>query len=525
MKPNPAAGRHGTAALAALALAWLAATAWVRPLMLPDEGRYVGVAWEMLRSGDWLTPTLNGLPFFHKPPLFYWITAASMAVFGRGEWAARAAPLLGAWLGAMSLYVFMRRWCAGPAARMALLVLLVQPLFFVGAQFANLDMLVAGCITATIVLLAHAALCQHAGRSNRRALAAAYAMAALGVLAKGLIGLVLPALVVLAWLVTMRWWRVLGALLWWPGLLIFMILTAPWFVAMQRQFPDFLNYFFVVQHFQRFAKGGFNNVQPAWFYPAVLLLAAVPWLPWLATRLRPARPPGEPTLGRPVQALMMLWAALVVLFFSLPQSKLVGYVLPALPPLAALLAGLFVAPGLATPRGRRLWWAGACTCGTLSLAAVAGLALYPLPSSRGEAAALRAGAPQDPVYLLQRYGYDLPFYAHLAGPVKVVDDWSAPDVLQHDNWRKELAEAGRFAPARAAAVLLTPAQLPAALCRAPVNWLVGPAAAPANDTLLAHARLVTSRRGTGLWLIDTTRPDLAGALGCAERPNGGPADR
>ena len=94
--PSPPPWRS-PGALLALTLCWLGFTAGLRPLLLPDEGRYVGVAWEMLRSGDWLTPTLNGLPFFHKPPLFYWITAASMSVFGLHEWAARLAPVLGAW--------------------------------------------------------------------------------------------------------------------------------------------------------------------------------------------------------------------------------------------------------------------------------------------------------------------------------------------------------------------------------------------------------------------------------------------
>ena len=139
-------------AVAVLTLAWLTATAWARPLMLPDEGRYVGVAWEMLQSGNWLTPTLNGLPYFHKPPLFYWITAASMSVLGANEWAARTAPLLGAWVGAMAMFLFVRRWVGQTMAGATTLVLLVQPLFFLGGQFANLDMLVAGCITATVLL-------------------------------------------------------------------------------------------------------------------------------------------------------------------------------------------------------------------------------------------------------------------------------------------------------------------------------------------------------------------------------------
>src|SRR5689334_14106977 len=93
-----------------LTVVWLGASAGLRQLSLPDEGRYVGVAWEMLRSGDWLTPTLDGLPFFHKPPLFYWITAASLSLFGLNEWAARAAPIFGGFVAAASLYLFTRRW-------------------------------------------------------------------------------------------------------------------------------------------------------------------------------------------------------------------------------------------------------------------------------------------------------------------------------------------------------------------------------------------------------------------------------
>ena len=149
--------RRQHAGVLLLIVIWLSATAWARPLMLPDEGRYAGVAWEMLRSGDWLTPTLDGLPFFHKPPLFYWLTASALSVFGLNEWAARMASIVGASAGAYALYLYVVRYAGLRAARMALLVLLTQLLFFGGSQFANLDMLVAGCIGATILLAAHAA--------------------------------------------------------------------------------------------------------------------------------------------------------------------------------------------------------------------------------------------------------------------------------------------------------------------------------------------------------------------------------
>ena len=148
--------------------AWLGFSLGLRHLTLPDEGRYAGVAWEMIRSGDWLLPTLDGLPFFHKPPLFYWITSASLSVFGIHAWAARIAPWLGALLAAMALFLLLRRWSTSRVAGWALVILVTQPLFFGGAQFANLDMLVAGCITATIALLADSVLRLESGQPGQR---------------------------------------------------------------------------------------------------------------------------------------------------------------------------------------------------------------------------------------------------------------------------------------------------------------------------------------------------------------------
>ena len=171
------------AGLFLLALAWLALTLGVRPLALPDEGRYVSVAWEMLSSGNWLYPTLNGLPFFHKPPLFYWITASSLGVFGLHEWAARVAPLFGAGIAAFTLYGFALRQKGTTVARWSLLILVTQPFFFGAAQFANLDMLVAGLIATTILLAAEAGLNAERGLPYKRLLAGAYLGAALGGLA------------------------------------------------------------------------------------------------------------------------------------------------------------------------------------------------------------------------------------------------------------------------------------------------------------------------------------------------------
>ena len=478
-----------------------------------------------MRSGDWLTPTLNGLPYFHKPPLFYWLTAASMTLFGPGEWAARAAPLLGAWVGAMALYLFVRRWWGAPAARRSLWALLAQPLFYIGGQFANLDMLVAGCITTTIVLLAHAAMSLQRRLPYKSALAAAYAFAALGLLAKGLIGLLIPALVVGVWLIALRRWRDLAALLWWPGALLFLLLAAPWFVAMQAKFDGFFDYFFVVQHFKRYAAGGFNNLQPFWFYPAVLVLFTLPWLPWLRAQFRRGRF-SDPQRGE-LRLLMVLWVLLVLLFFSLPKSKLLGYILPAVPPLAVLLADAFESRVRAVnDRAARWWWASAGVSSALSIAAIVVLSVQPGRSNKALAEVLlEQRGVDEPVFMLGNYLFDLPFYARLKGPTPIVLDWTDPEIQRRDNWRKELADAAAFAPLRARSALLQPEQLAAAVCSHAVSWVVGPAAAAQALPWLSNARAVSEVRGTTLWRLEATSPGVRVRLDCAETPNADSASR
>ena len=518
MKSLPRTASHGFTAAALCLVAWVAFTLVARPLMLPDEGRYVGVAWEMLRSGEWLTPTLNGLPYFHKPPLFYWITATSLWLFGQHEWAARVASLLGAALGATAMYAFTRQWSSERATRASLVVLLAQPLWLIGGQFANLDMLVAGCISATIVLLAHAVLLADHGKRWRAVLMGAWAMAALGVLAKGLIGFVLPAMVIFVWLVLRRRWRSLFSLLWWPGILIFLALTAPWFVAMQQRFPDFLDYFFVVQHFKRFAQGGFNNVMPFWFYPVVLCASFLPWLPWLVRAVR-RKAADESDTQQALRLLMLVWPMLVVGFFSLPQSKLLGYVLPAVPPLAFIVADGFLSKVPLSRGTLRLWWGAAGLASVLSLGTLTWLATHPTHANKSTqdfAGVLKAQrSPEEPIVMLDSYYFDLPFYARLTAPVTLVQPWDDPQLHRQDSQRKELADAGQFDKAAAADRLLLPDALPALLCGSATTWVLGPTSAQARYPFLEGATDMRHHNGATLWRVDRSRPAMASALGCA----------
>jgi 4-amino-4-deoxy-L-arabinose transferase-like glycosyltransferase len=500
----PAASAPSAPTWPALALAlvcWLFATLWMRALAMPDEGRYVGVAWEMLQSHDWLTPTLDGLPYFHKPPLFYWLTAISLKLFGPTEWAARVAPTLGALLASGSSYFLIQRWMSARIALWSMIILATSPFFYGGAQYANHDMLVAGCITTTIVFAADAILSLQAGRAYHLSLMLAWAAAALGLLTKGFIGIVLPGGVIVVWLLFERRLQLLPRLLWWPAPLLFALIAAPWFSLMQIQYPDFLHYFFVYQQFQRFATSGFNNAQPFWFYPAVLVLLNLPWIPLLYTRLSlaPATEPAQQLMRH----LLWIWVAVIVVFFSLPQSKLIGYVLPVLPAVAALLAeGMLSHPAWGgVIRWRRL--ALAFLAASLCIVLITAIALrHAAPSRQLGKIYQELHQPEQALVYVNVYPFDFPFYSMAKQPVIVFEDWRNEQLVNRDNWRKELLDAGRFAPMLGGQVLRQIDQLPAFLCAQTVTWLMVPESAAGNGGLLASAKLLGISDGNALLRFD-----------------------
>jgi 4-amino-4-deoxy-L-arabinose transferase-like glycosyltransferase len=457
---------------------WLAALAWLRPLSLPDEGRYVGVALEMLWSGNWLQPTLDTLPYFHKPPLFYWLTAASLGTFGINAWAARLSSLLAATACAVSLYHFLWRWVGHAQARVALLALVTTPFFYGGAQFANMDMLVAASISGTILCAAHAVLgASDPTRPSRRALAGAYALAALGLLAKGLIGIVIPAMVIGIWLVFLgRAWMILR-LVSFAGVALFAVIGLPWFLLMQARYPGFFDYFFVHHHFERFATQGFNNRQPFWFLVAAFAALTLPWSAFLLGAVRARASPEAAGQSRQVQALMWIWLISTLVFFSIPNSKLIGYVMVALPPLGALAAeGLLCAAGTQV---RARTWAMRAAGGAVAICAliliVVDLREEARDNTRRLAAQMRPllTSPADPLVALYTYPFSLPFYLGRPPPLGVVENWRDSRVLQKDTWRRELYEAAAFDPDRGKALLLTPEDVPLFLaCATRPVWLI-----------------------------------------------------
>jgi 4-amino-4-deoxy-L-arabinose transferase-like glycosyltransferase len=314
-----------------LSLVWLATLAG-RPLFNPDEGRYAEIPREMLRGGDWVIPHLNGLDYIEKPPLQYWATAATYRLLGVSEFSARLYTALTA-LATLALIGFLaaRLWGSGAGWRAAA-VLSGMFIFVVLGQLMTLDMSLTFWMTAS---LAGFLLAQHAPSAERRWMLFAWLSTALGVLTKGLVAAAIPAAVLIIYSLCRRDyspWRKLH-LKW--GLPLFLGVTVPWHWLAAERLSDFLQFFFVREHFARFLTPVAERQEPWWFFGWVFLAGTVPWtvpaLRVLVSGWRTPRGSFSPTL------FLWIWVVFVCLFFSLSNSKLMPYILPAMPALAVLI--------------------------------------------------------------------------------------------------------------------------------------------------------------------------------------------
>jgi 4-amino-4-deoxy-L-arabinose transferase-like glycosyltransferase len=474
LSPDAATRRRSWQLIAAL-WALLLVLAATRPLALPDEGRYAEIGRWMLLSGDWLTPRLDGLPFFHKPPLQHWLQAALYSVLGVSAWVARLVPALHAGLMLVAMYLAGRAVWGEGVARRAVLMLGTSLGFLIGGQYVNHDMVVAAWIGVAIWCFAGAL--QREPRVDAALARWGFVACALALLTKGLIGIVLPGGVLFFWLLATRRLPRLLQLPWASGLALFALVALPWFVSQQRQFPGFFDYLIIGQHFGRFTGGTHNNQHPWWFYLLVLpvmlpwafvaVAGALRWLRALARR-EPVAGPAADRWG----ALLWSWLLVILVFFSLPRSKLVGYILPVLPALALLssLAWQRLVAGRRWERRALVAGATACIAFAVAMHVVAGR--YTLKRSAADIAPVLAChlRPGDTVHVTGDYPYDLPFLARLPQAMVVVADWPRARREAGDNWRRELFEGADF-DAQAARVL----QMPHALDEArqlPGQWLV-----------------------------------------------------
>jgi 4-amino-4-deoxy-L-arabinose transferase-like glycosyltransferase len=303
-----------------------------------DEPRYAQIAREMLERHDWVVPVLYGKPWLEKPILYYWQAMLSYSVFGVSDWAARLPVAIDAAAMVFAAYFFARRFLRGVQLDAALILASMAAVIGFG-RAASTDMPLAA--TFTIGMLGWLAWHE---TGAAKWLAAFYVSMGFATLAKGPIAPFLAALIIVVFSIIRRDLHVILRTLQVPGIMLYLAVALPWYVAVQMRVPEFFRTFIVEHNFARYGSDVFRHHQPFWYYGPVLLLALLPWTVLVVTALVHALP--RLRRGDTVRSAhdadrklaLLLWAVLPILFFSFSGSKLPGYILPSVPAWALVVA-------------------------------------------------------------------------------------------------------------------------------------------------------------------------------------------
>ncbi len=307
------------------------------PLANPDEGRYAEIPREMVVTGDWVTPRLDGVNYFEKPPLMYWSVALCLELFGPAEWSMRLTPAVFALGGVLLTYAAGRRFYGRMAGLLAGGILGTSLLYYGTGRFLVLDMPVSVLMSATLVCFI-CAVHELPGRRRRLLFYGLYASAALATLTKGLIGFLVTGAVMFLWLLVFNQWKRLRPLHLPTGGLLFLAIALPWHVLAALRNPTWAHRYLVFEHWERFTTTQHGRVEPWHFFLWILLAGVFPWTAFLWRAGRDATRGGwARRQDNAVGWFFVTWIVFIVVFFSASQSKLVAYILPVFPAVAVLI--------------------------------------------------------------------------------------------------------------------------------------------------------------------------------------------
>jgi hypothetical protein len=360
-----------------------------------DEPRFAQIAREMLARHDWVSPTLYGGVWLEKPVLYYWSAMLSYHTFGVSDWSARFPVALFAALMVAAIYFFMRRFRPGNELSAALITCSSAAIVSF-ARSGSTDMPLAACFT--MGLLAWLAWFQ---TQEKKWLLSFYFLMAVAMLAKGPVAPMLAGLILVCFSLLRRDLRLVLGTLWIPGILLFLAAAMPWYILVQLRNPQFFTEFILRQNLARFGTNLYHHEQPIWYYLPVLLLGLFPWSLFAMAALvqvvrtwKSTDDQGKPAIDD-LEKFLVVWAIVPIVFFSFSQSKLPGYILPAIPPWIVLTVLYFSRMAGAKRRSPILWVAhvlGMAAFAVLVFLAPA-IVLHPheMPSAHGVLAPLAAG--------------------------------------------------------------------------------------------------------------------------------------
>ncbi|MDR3763693.1 MAG: glycosyltransferase family 39 protein [Acidobacteriota bacterium] len=358
-------------------------------LLGPDEPRYAQIAREMLQGHNWVTPYLYGHTWLEKPILLYWAEMLSYTLYGVADWAARVPSAVFATGMVAGVFITVRR--IRHDARLDAALMVASSALVLGfARAASTDMLLAAPFTVALLCwfgwyqaeYAENGEADAATRHPRLYLALFYVLAAVATLAKGPVAPGLAGLVLIVFCLVERNPRAILRTLNPVGIVLFLAVAAPWFVAVQQRTPEFFRVFFLQHNLARFGSNLYRHHQPFWYYIPVALAAALPWTVWLFPAVgeawralrRRLRGESDPAESCTFEVFLLLWAAVPIVFFSLSHSKLPGYILPAMPALMILAAVGF---HRSAAQSQRPHWLAICCHAVLLAGMAAALCITP----------------------------------------------------------------------------------------------------------------------------------------------------
>ena len=312
-------------------------------LIEPDEGRNAEVAREMLAHGDWITPHFNNLAYLDKPPVYFWAVASAFKVAGLSEASARFPSALAALFMVCLVWLLSRRMLGGLTALYAGIILATSPLTVVFAREVIFDMTLSLFVTGAMVCY----WLREAGVQKRNLLDILFfACMGLATLTKGPVGFLLPLLSIVAYQALRGKLARLKDLNWGWGLVVFLAITLPWFIAVSFRHPDFPRYAFWNESLERFATGRSHRAGPIYYYLIIYLAGFFPWSFFLLYAAFHRMKQWKEILQEQNTPVLFLlcWAGVIFVFFSISRSKLPGYFLPAMAPLSILMAMVWTGP-------------------------------------------------------------------------------------------------------------------------------------------------------------------------------------
>ncbi|MBS0185899.1 MAG: phospholipid carrier-dependent glycosyltransferase [Proteobacteria bacterium] len=312
-----------------------------RPLANPDEGRYVEIPREMLLTHDFITPRLNGIKYFEKPVLFYWMEALSLKAFGINEWAARLVPMILALVGVLSIYLMGQFLFSRKTGFYAALTLMTSALYFALAHIVILDMALTTFLSLGLLSFL-TGFYTPVSLKRRLCMYGASFFLGLSFLTKGVVTLALAGPIIVIWLTFYKLWRKLWPLYLPTSLFIFLLTVLPWHILVSLENPEFLWFYFVHEHFLRYTTTLHSRSQPLWFFLPCLIIGLFPWIFYAFQTLKKI---GKTLLKEGFlnekEGFLLIWTVFTFLFFSISNSKLIPYILPVFPSLS-LLIGVFL---------------------------------------------------------------------------------------------------------------------------------------------------------------------------------------